>query len=228
MSDRDGQQRIYVMNADGSGVTRLTNGPGSDADPAWSPDGYRIAFESSRDTPGIAGTATVVGFSNFEIYVMNADGSDQTRLTFTPYFDLKPSWSPDGSRIAFTSSDDIYVMNADGSDPIPLAASSAFDDEAAWSPDGSKIAFTSNRDGPVDIYVMNADGSEVTRLTNPPANQNAVWSPDGSKIAFQSSSRDVSFDIYTMNADGSDITPLTTDPEFDGDPAWLPGGQFDY
>ena len=87
---RDGNFEIYVMNADGSGQTRLTNNPVLDGSPSWSPDGGRIAFESLRD-------------GNVEIYVMNADGSGQTRLTNDPAFDGSPSWSPDGGRIAFES-----------------------------------------------------------------------------------------------------------------------------
>ena len=108
MSSRDGNAEVYVMNADGSGQTRLTkNNQTWDYCPAWSPDGSKIAFESDRD-------------GNWEIYVMNADGSEQTRLTNNPEEDYSPAWSPDGSKIAFMSKRDgnyeIYVMNADGSE----------------------------------------------------------------------------------------------------------------
>ncbi len=94
---------IYVMNVDGSGQTRLTNNSAIDARPAWSPDGKRISFQSTRD-------------GNVEIYVMNADGSGQTRLTNNSAIDARPAWSPDGKHIAFQSLRDgdleIYVMNA--------------------------------------------------------------------------------------------------------------------
>src|SRR5262245_14688613 len=90
-SDRTGKQYdIYVMNADGTGVTNLTNHAGNDMNPAWSRDGSKIAFQSNRD-------------GNFEIYVMNADGSNQTRLTNNRANDVVPSWSPDGDRVAFLS-----------------------------------------------------------------------------------------------------------------------------
>ncbi|MCM3903894.1 MAG: hypothetical protein ND866_19500, partial [Pyrinomonadaceae bacterium] len=114
-SNRDGNSEIYVMNADGGDVQRLTNNSGFDFLPKWSPDGTRIAFVSNRDEPN----PSACGNCNFEIYVMNADGSNQTRLTNNPSYDLSPEWSPDGTRIVFQSNSvDIYVMNADGSNPV--------------------------------------------------------------------------------------------------------------
>ena len=169
-SDRDGNAEIYVMNADGSGQTRLTNNPANDDVPAWSPDGAKIAFQSTRD-------------GNYDIYVMNADGSGQTRLTTNPYFnDDVPAWSPRGGKIAFKSTRDgnaeIYVMNADGTGQTRLTTNSATDGNPVWSPNGAKIAFESNRDGNYEIYVMNADGSGQTRLTNNPATDaRPGWSP---------------------------------------------------
>ena len=107
------ERSIYVMNADGSEPTRLTNNFESDQDPALSPDGERIAFESYRD-------------GNWEIYVMNADGTE-TRLTDNAARDVEPCWSPDGTKIAFVSrstdgsgKDSLYVMDADGADPTCL------------------------------------------------------------------------------------------------------------
>ena len=227
--------RVHVMNADGSGVTRLTSGSAFETTPAWSPDGSRIAFASNRDASelrddDLAGT---------QIYVMNADGSGVTRLTgASEASDYSPAWSPDGSRIAFASdrgdsqrvNSDIYVMNADGSGITRLTGNSDWDDGfPAWSPDGSRIAFMSTRDDSrremFSIYLMNADGSGVTRLTGSSEWEDAVpaWSPDGSRIAFLST-RDGNFEIYAMNADGTNVTRLTTTPA-DGDAAdaWFPG-----
>ena len=124
-SKRDGNYEIYVMNADGSGQTNLTNNLAGDRCPAWSPDGKRIAFDSARG-------------DNWEVYVMNADGSGQTRLTNNSADDHRPAWSPDGKRIAFSSDRDgnweIYVMNADGSSQTRLTNNLDSDWDPAWSP----------------------------------------------------------------------------------------------
>ena len=166
-----------------------------------------IAFFSDRDT-------------NFAVYVMKGDGSEQVRLTSGQAQDYWPSWSPDGSKIAFTSERDgnreVYVMQADGSDQTNLTNSPARDSWSAWSPDGSKIAFVSNSDRSDDVYVMNADGSGPVKLTTDPgADLAPVWSPDGSKITFISVREKGDQEIYVMNADGSGQTNLTNDPAWE-------------
>ena len=167
------------MNADGSGVTRLTDNPAIDVAPSWSSDGRRITFASDRD-------------GDMEIYVMNTDGSGVTQLTDNPARDVAQSWSPDGRRITFASDRDgdmeIYVMNADGSEVTRLTDNSVYDGVSSWSPDGRRIVFTSYRSGNYELYVMNADGSGVIRLTDntgldgkpswPPAQVRALPSPD--------------------------------------------------
>ena len=158
------------MDADGSNVVRLTTNSVSDSDwlPAWSPDGRRIAFQSNRD-------------GDTEIYVMNADGSNTSRLTNNFFYsDSSPDWSPDGSRIAFHSTRDggfeIYAMDADGSNVVRLTNNSVDDANPSWSPDGRRIAFDSNRDGDSEIYAMDPDGSNVVRLTdNSAVDVNASW-----------------------------------------------------
>ncbi len=176
----------------------------------------RIAFHSYRD-------------GNGEIYTMNADGTDPTRLTNDPAFDGYSTWSPDGKRVAFFSEHDgnqeIYIVNADDTGLTNLTKNSANDGDPAWSPDGQLIAFISDRDGNLEIYVMNADGTDQTRLTSDLASDyGPAWSPDGQHIAFHSN-RDGNYDVYVMKADGTGLTKLTDNPADDGSPAWSPGGQ---
>jgi len=177
----------------------------------------KIAFVSNRD-------------GNGEIYVMNADGSEQKNLTNSPAYDGYPCWSFDGKRIAFVSDSDgdgngeIHVMNSDGSDKKKLTNDPTANLCPVWSPDG-RMAFISLRDGNPEIYVMNADGSEQTRLTrNSLIDESPSWSPDGKEIAFLSK-RDGIQDIYVMNADGSEQVNLTNSPAEDGFPCWSPDGK---
>jgi tricorn protease-like protein len=175
----------------------------------------RIAFLSDRD-------------GNYEIYVMDADGSNQMNLTDNPAYDWEPAWSPDGTRIAFASQRDgnweIYVMGADGSIPAILTDNPADDWGPAWSRDGTRIAFMSDRDGNREIYVMDADGSNPVRLTdNPATDEHPAWSPDGTRIAFMSQ-RDGNWEIYVMDADGSNQMNLSNNLASDVHPAWSPDG----
>src|SRR5438552_2351520 len=152
LSQRDGSQGVYFMNADGSAVASLTYAA---TELAWSPDGQKIAF---------------VSYGSQEVLVMNADGSAPTNLTNDAVYHDRPTWSPDGQKIAFVSAPDanyeIYVMNADGSAQTNLTNNVAYDDTPVWSPDGLKLAFLSVRGGNQEIYVINADGSAPTNLTN--------------------------------------------------------------
>ncbi|MEX2646889.1 MAG: PxKF domain-containing protein [Gaiellaceae bacterium] len=215
-STRDGNYEVYLMNADGSGQTNVTNDPAGDLYADLSPDLAEIAFQSDRH-------------GNWEIYRMNADGSSVTRLTENSAADQVPDWSPDGSQIVFQTdrdgNEEIYVMTSSGGDVTRLTTNTTNDNHPVWSPDGTKIAFYSVRDGNNEIYVMNADGTGQTRLTNDPANDSAPsWSPDGTKIAFQSD-REGSFDIYVMNAaDGAGVTRLTDDAADDFNPDWSSTG----
>ena len=140
-----------------------------------------------------------------------------------------PSWSPDGTRIVFTSfrdgNSEIYVMNTDGSDQARLTNDRSQDYEPSWSPDGTRIVFASFRDGnSSEICVMNADGSRQTNLTNDEASDTKPsWSPDGTTIAFRSN-RDGNDEIYVMNADGSYQARMTNSAAHEASPSWSPDG----
>lgn len=212
---------IYVMNADGTGVARITETPEWEMDPAWSPDGSKIAF--ARVPPLWQEPA--------DVWIMNANGSGQTQLTSHPTEDRMPSWSPDGAKIAFVShreGGDIWVMNANGSGQANLIDDADWefiDEDPAWSPDGSKIAFAADREkrGGRDIYIMNTNGSNITKLTTPVGdNAHPSWSPDGTKIAF-ASNREGNYDIYIMNADGSGEARLTSGSVDESGPSWGAG-----
>jgi len=217
-SERNGpNEEIYILNADGSGQTRLTFNNFRDVCPSISPDGRKIAFSSDRD-------------GDYEIYVMNRDGNNQQRLTTSVDFDLHPDWSPDGSKIAFFSERDgnyeIYIMEADGSNQTRLTFNTWQDQLPDWSPDGLKILFSSNPTGTHGLYVMNADGSDI-QVVNDGSIQELMgrWSPDGSKIVFV---KMINFnsqrDVWLMDSDGSDEIQLTINPAIDEDACWSPEG----
>ncbi|HYP01038.1 MAG TPA: carboxypeptidase regulatory-like domain-containing protein [Pyrinomonadaceae bacterium] len=166
-----GGQRIWVANSDGTGtMTRLTDGStGQDYNPTWLPGGTQIGFRRFYNT------------GNNDIFVMNADGSNQSNLTNTSSAaEYDPKWSPDGTRIAFRTTEQfgrhaVFVMNADGTNRTQLTTFGQSNNLAPdWSPDGSKLAFTSERDNNQEIYVMNADGTGQTRITNDPAGDGAA------------------------------------------------------
>ena len=208
-SSRDGVDHIYLMRADGTGVTQLTSGPYPESSLSWSRDGTKLAFWRQQDGEAI--------------YTMNADGSNVERLSPSPGYDIFPSWSPDGTRLVFTRIvsppanaqalpiTEIMIMNADGTNIQTILDDNTFNTEPRWSPDGSKILFMSDIGGNgVQIYTMNTDGTNLVALTNAGNNGDPAWSPDGSKIAFGSNREGGGkLDIFTMNADGSGVTQLT-------------------
>jgi Tol biopolymer transport system component len=237
-----GYSEIAMMDADGSNVVRLTNDCWDDFDPTWVPDAGPLSAVPTWTPPplpdlGPRGTATpgqilvddeIDGV--FDIYAVDPETGTRTNLTADLANDQFPTWSPDGTRIAWGSDRDedgnfdIYVMSADGTGITRLTSDPASDVRPSWSPDGARIAFESHG----DIWVMEADGSDREQITSGAGRDAyASWSPDGARIAFV---RD-GF-VHVMDADGSNIHRLT-DTVFDeehpeyGDcyeTAWSPDG----
>ncbi len=206
------QLDLYVINADGTGETQITADTANEAQPAWSPDGTKIAFVTDRD-------------ANNEIYVMNADGTNVRRLTTNAAADEQPAWSPDGGKIAFVSNrsgtTDIWVMDSTGANPVSLTNDAAVDVLPAWSPppDSNRIAFQSNRAGDFAIFVMSTDGSGVRQLTDGGVPDGSPsWSPDGTRIAFESDG-----EVWVLVLDGSRPVQVTKS-RFVNDflPRWRP------
>jgi Tol biopolymer transport system component len=185
----------------------------------------------ARSMPSIAYQSRGSRESMWSVYVMNSDGSDRTRLTEGQSgFLAAPSWSPDGSKIAFVSdregNPDIWVMDSDGTNLVNLTKNTAKDHSPAWSPDGEWIAFASVRDSLYwELYLMQPDGSNVQRLTwwEDASDLSPTWSPDGTRLAF-ASKRDGNWEIYSMDRDGGNLVRLTNHPADDTNPAWSPDG----
>ena len=220
---------MYVIDVDGSNLVTPADRPAFDSGPAWSPDSQKIAFGSGVEWDKVGVIFNSCGGIG-GICVMNADGTNLISIANgTGYggIDGAPNWSPDGTKIAFSSGRngdrEIFVMNSDGSNTINLTNyGAAWDDGPIWSPDGEKIAFNSYRDGNFEIYVMKADGSNLVNLTNNPTDEGGpVWSPDGTKLAF-GSERDGNGEIYIIDADGSNLMRLTNNDADDYFPVWSP------
>jgi Tol biopolymer transport system component len=219
---------VYVMNADGSAMTRLTD-DGNSHRPSWSPDGTKITFDRTDAPFGEAGESN--------IYLMNSDGTGVTPVTSDPASDYSPAWSPDGREIAFTrfvdlaGSDyrnDIHAVTPDGGSERLITENA---ESPNWSPDGTKIAFDADR----EIWVINADSTGRTKVTEIPpnpdptyyyqvANANPAWSPDGSKIAYDSNACVIGLCgnpiLATINPDGTGGAFVSNG----GEPDWQPVG----
>lgn len=229
-----GPADIYSINPDGSEKLNLTPGTGDTEErPAVSADGHRVVFQSFRD-------------GGWNIIAMNADGSGQVDLTKTkdPVINFEPTWSADGTKVAFMRQNeppgqDIWVIDANGTGAMDLTNTPGVDETAPeFSPDGKKIVYMSTGPGVCcspeynnDIWAMDANGANQTQLTTTDfetQNFAPTWSPDGSKIAFSRNSTPSAIDngIHVMNANGSGQARLLDGiaPIIAGGLAWSPDG----
>jgi Tol biopolymer transport system component len=238
-----GDYEIYVITPSGTRLTNLTNSWADDVAPAWGPDGRRIAFVSFRDT--VTGKW---GLSKGSIYIMAFDpaagkAGEVVRVTDGEGGDGWPTWSPDGTRLAFHSDRggnvDIWMVNVDGSGLTRLTEDPGDDRYPAWSPDGRTIAYTSDRSGNEDVWVMDvsgvpagvaareraADEDAVNLTRSPDRDRYPIWSPTGSRLTFNTN-RDGDDEVYVMNADGSRQQNLSRSPRStEGLADWSPDEQ---
>ena len=217
-SDSASFRDLYRMEADGTGLRRLTSDPQGNFDPAVSPDGRWIAFVSSRD-------------GDAEIYLMRADGSGPRRLTAFHRDDWAPRWSPDGRTLAFLSNregvDRVYLVAPDGTGLRALGAAGAdtalAEADPAWSPDGRRVALTLRaRSGGARVAVVEAATGRATVVSAPDeAASMPAWSPDGRHLVY-TSERAGDADLRIARADGTASATLIRSPAPDWLPRWLP------
>ncbi|HEU4355499.1 MAG TPA: LpqB family beta-propeller domain-containing protein, partial [Actinomycetota bacterium] len=218
-----GGLELHVVEPDGSNERTIPTPPGMPWLHAWSPDGDRIAVTIFPNAGG-----------ERSIWVMDADGSDPVRVAQADNVSV-PSWSPDGTRIAYASEEggrtEIHVVGADGSQDRVVHGEGAEGTfaifSAQFSPDGTQLLFDRGTDSGFDIFVMRVDGSAVRRLTTTGTDYDPHWSPDGREIAFTRQGEGPRSDIYVMRADGSDVRQLTSGGDGDTNlyPQWSPDGR---
>ena len=215
------ESSLYIINADGTGLDQLTAAPGSDFEPAWSPDGSKIAFTSVRG-----------GFR--QIYSLDIESRDVTLLTNTTSAieSSQPSWSPDGTKIVYlvkrVGTYQVWSMNANGQEAGQFTRSGQdlWDYLPSWSPDGRTVFFNQRRPGAFRPWLMQMDGEDPTqeprRLNFITPIEDVSVSEDGYWLVFEGMDNEGNREIYYMTIAGSGRTRLTNDPKIDFDPVWRP------
>jgi TolB protein len=210
VSERDGNEELYVADASTGEVVRLTRNQRPDRRPAWSPDGRDIVWQGGP--PGAA-----------DLFVMRATGARKRLLVGGPGDDVDPAWSPDGARIAFSStrsgSRQLWAAAAGGGEPELLAQIPGRTHAPAWSPGGRRLAFMRESGGDTDVWMLELSDGTTRKLTRgAPRDSRPDWSPTGKSIAFARTAAGSS-SIWVVGTDGS---PATHVGNTDGlaDPDW--------
>jgi Tol biopolymer transport system component len=197
---------IFVMNADGSGVTQLTHGPDRDTQAVWSPDAGRVSFVRTKTERGLP-----------SVWLVSANGSNAHRFAAGG----SAAWSPGGKRLAIGSLGGLTIVTVDGKRKKRIVSGET--EVAAWSRDGRRILFTSWRDGNTEVYVVRTNGNGLRRLTRSRGDDFAAdFSPDGRRILFSSDRRGGYLQVYVMNLNGSGVRNLSRSQSADWATSWQP------
>jgi TolB protein len=218
VSDRDGNDELYMMDYDGHNQTRLTFNKITDYMPSWSPDGKKIAYTSYSGV-GIAG-----------LYLLDLEEGKKIPVC-TRGTNFSPDFSPDGKKLAFCSTMDgnseIYVSSADGKNIKRLTYNEAIDTAPSWSPTSRELAFISDRSGSASpqVYIMDAEGANVRRISfGGTYHDSPAWSPTGDRIVYVSRVENI-FDLYVLNLRTNQIIKLTESNARSESPSWSPDGR---
>ncbi len=216
VSDRSGNKEIYVMNADGSGKTRVTGNRSINLFPDWSANGRELVYTSYKGGRGA------------DLWKL-IQGRKGRRLIDEPFEKFRGVWSPKKGTLAVVmhrnGNTDLFSVRGDGRRIQRLTTSRGIDASPGWSPDGNKIVFVSDRTGSKQLYIKNLGSSEERRITfRGSYNASPAWSPTGEWIAFAAQTGS-NFDIYLIDPESGYTTPLVVHPRSDEEPAWSPDGR---